>query len=625
MKKFIIGTAGHIDHGKTSLIKALTGKNTDNLKEELSRGISINLGFTYFDLGNGNRAGVIDVPGHERFIKNMIAGACGVDVVLLVISASEGIMPQTVEHVEILSHLDIKNGIIVLTMCDIVDEETKALTKEMIQEQIVGTMFENAEIIEVDSISGRGIDKLKKSLVELSETVETRDTSLPARLNIDRSFSVKGHGTVVTGTLAEGIVELNDELVIYPLDKKIKVRNIQVHDTNATKAFAGQRVALNISDVKSTDIKRGHILSKENSLIYTEIINAEITVANDFEKIKMWDRVRVYTGTSEVLARFVPINTNELKSNETGFVQLRLEHGLYLKRGDKLVLRLFSPLVTIGGGVVIDPTPKRHKNLSDEEFEKLSHLKTDQTDILISNFLKSNSSETNSKGKITTGLSISSEDFDNSISNMIANKSVVKIGDYYLDIDVFNSYIEETISALNEIHKNNKLKAGVNAEELRKYVKTPYKLKDFNLLINEIASEKVIKVDGGLISLYDFEIEYSKEQQEVKDKIEKKLLEEKFSPSKISEIIELSKANEEVVQSITNVTIIRLDKDIYIHADVLEEAKDLAMGILEKDGKLTLADFRNATESSRKYALLILDYFDGQKITRRVEDYRVKY
>lgn len=282
MKNVVIGTAGHIDHGKTTLIKALTGRETDTLDEEKKRGISINLGFTYFDLPNNRRAGIVDVPGHEKFIKNMLAGASGIDIVLLVVAADEGVMPQTVEHLDILSFLNIKNGIVVLTKSDTVDDEFRELVKEDICEKIKGTFLEDAEIIEVDSISKRGIDTLIEKIDKMSDDIEDKNENSPARLNIDRVFSIKGFGTVITGTLIEGKISIEDDLVIYPQVLKTKIRSIQVHGENKDTAYAGQRTAINISNVKVDDIKRGDVLVKTKLIGGINDVRCKIIIGKSF-------------------------------------------------------------------------------------------------------------------------------------------------------------------------------------------------------------------------------------------------------------------------------------------------------------------------------------------------------
>ncbi len=623
MSRFIIGTAGHIDHGKTTLIRALTGRNTDKLKEEQARGISINLGFTYFDLPSGERCGIIDVPGHERFIKNMIAGAVGIDMCMLVVSAVEGVMPQTMEHIEILSHLNIKNGVVVISKCDLVDEEILDLQIHEIKEQLKDTMFFNSQFIKIDSISGRGISDVINTIEKCSKTIETRPSDMPPRLNIDRCFSLKGLGTIVTGTLSEGIININDELQLYPKDIKVKVRNIQVHDENVQQAEAGQRTAINLAGVKHEDVSRGFVLAKEGSLIYTELADVKITVGKAIKSIKMWDRVRVYVGTKEVLARVVPINTKEILSGDTGYCQLRFEEGVFIKKDDPFVLRLFSPLITIGGGVILNVNAKKHKDISENEFKSLINMEKGSENSQCLETLKIHNSETMSSGKLMTLLSTSKEDILDELDDLISKKYVIKINDFYLHIDTYNDYIESTITFLNEFHSKNPLKTGINKEEIRNKVKTPFKLKDFTVLLSTMADDGIITYNNSLYSLKDFKVTYNSSQLKIKETIEKSLLEDGFAPRKISEIIEINKSSQDVLGSLINNTIILIDKDTYIHIEFLLKGKELVQKFINENSSITLADFRNLTNTSRKYSLMLLDYYDNTKFTKRVEDKRV--
>ncbi len=625
MSRFIIGTAGHIDHGKTTLIKALTGRNTDKLKEEQERGISINLGFTYFDLPSGERCGIIDVPGHERFIKNMIAGAVGIDMCMLVVSAIDGVMPQTMEHIEILSHLNIKNGIVVISKCDLVDEDMLNLQIEEIKQSLEGTLFYDVPFIKTDSVSGRGIDEVIKKIEEKAKTIESRPIDMPERLNIDRCFSLKGLGTIVTGTLSEGTIKVNDEIQLYPNDIKVKVRNIQVHDENVNEAFAGQRTAINLTGVKREDVSRGFVLAKENSLLYTEIADVKITVGKEVSSIKMWDRVRVYVGTKEVLARVVPINTNEILSMESGYCQLRFEEGVYIKKDDPFVLRLFSPLITIGGGVILNVNAKRHKNISEKDFNSLVSMESNEETFQSLEFLKANSNETMSVGKLMTLLSVSKDDMEKELEKLVAKKYVVKVNTFYLHIDTYNEYVENTISFLNEFHIKNPLKKGINKEEIRNKVKTPYKLKDFTALLNIMEEDNIVKNDGGMYCLETFKIVYNDKQMVIKNTIENKLLEHGFAPPKISEIIEINKNSQEVLDSLVKDKIILIDKDTYIHIDYVEKGKDMIKKFIEENNSITLGDFRNLTNTSRKYSLMLLDHYDSIKFTKRLEDKRVLF
>ena len=373
MKNIIVGTAGHIDHGKTTLIKALTGRNTDRWEEEQRRGITIDLGFTYFDLKNGDRVGIIDVPGHEKFINNMVAGVVGMDLVLLVVAADEGIMPQTREHMDILGLLGIKKSILVINKCDLVDEEWLELVEEEIQEELEGTFLEGAPVVKVSAATGQGLDELTDTIQQLmSDEVVAKDIQTIPRLPIDRAFTLSGFGTIITGTLISGTITREDVLEMYPIGKECKIRNIQVHGQNQDKCYAGQRVAINLSNVKKKEIRRGCVLAPKNSMKNTDLLDVKLKVLEDSMRILTnHERLHLYTGTSEILCRAVLLDKEQIGPGEEGLVQLRLEEEIAVKRGDRFVVRFYSPMETIGGGIVLEPNPVRKKRFDAQAIEEL--------------------------------------------------------------------------------------------------------------------------------------------------------------------------------------------------------------------------------------------------------------
>ncbi|MBS5718889.1 MAG: selenocysteine-specific translation elongation factor, partial [Megasphaera micronuciformis] len=359
MANIVIGTAGHVDHGKTTLIKALTGIETDTTKEEKKRGMSINLGFAYLDLPHGHRVGIVDVPGHEKFIKNMVAGLPGINLVLLVIDAGEGVMPQTREHIDILTLLGVRNFLIVLTKVDTVDEELLELAVDDIREQLAGTPLEHADIVKTDAVSGKGIPELLKKIEECADKAQDEREDGSARLNVDRVFSVKGFGTVVTGTLLDGTLSAGDELTVYPSLKKTRVRNIQVHEQDVKKVTSHHRTALNLAGLTTDEIERGDVLSASNQLKPTWMLDVKVTcLKHAVAPITLWDRVRLLIGTREVMARAVPIGTDSIQPGEEGFLQLRLEtEQVVVKERDRFIIRTYSPMHTIAGGEVLDAAP----------------------------------------------------------------------------------------------------------------------------------------------------------------------------------------------------------------------------------------------------------------------------
>ena len=618
----IIGTAGHIDHGKTTLIKALSGIETDTTQEEKDRGMSINLGFAYFDLPSGKRCGVVDVPGHEKFIKNMLAGVSGINLVLLLVDSREGIMPQTKEHIDILTLLGIENYIIVMTKIDLVEEEYRELVKEDIREFIAGTVLENSPIIEVDSISKKGLDNLLETIDKKTEDIEAKNIEKNARLNIDRSFQVKGFGTVVTGTLTEGVVNVGDELVIYPKGIKTKVRNIQVHAKDVEKAYAGQRTAINLANIKFDDVKRGDTLATADSLTKTYMLDSEIKLINDERaNLELWDRVRVYIGTEEVMARVVPLGTDLLKAGESSFAQLRLEDEIAVKNYDKFIIRTYSPMITIGGGVILDASPKKHSRFNEEILEKLKVQLEGNTSDLIANYILSHNNYLVSKDSIVKDLQLPEEEIVESIAQLIETATVYETKLGYIHKKKYEEVLEKLKKLLVEYHNRFKLKVGIPKIEVLSKFKLSQK-ETLELLDLFIANDE-IRLEGNLVAEKDFVVNYDKKQLAEKERIEKDLLEGGFTPPTIKDLTNGEKPKVEILESLIDNTIVRLDADLVLHANVLKEAIQKVEDHFSANEQMGLAEFRDMTGSSRKYSMAILEYIDKLGITRRVENYRV--
>ena len=618
----IIGTAGHIDHGKTTLIKALSGIETDTTQEEKERGMSINLGFAYFDLPSGKRCGVVDVPGHEKFIKNMLAGVSGINLVLLLVDSREGIMPQTKEHIDILTLLGIENYIIVMTKIDLVEEEYRELVKEDIREFTKGSALENAPIIEVDSISRKGIDVLLDTIDKKTNDIEAKNIEKNARLNVDRSFQVKGFGTVVTGTLTEGSISVGDELVIYPKEAKAKVRNIQVHSQDVDKAYAGQRTAINLSNIKFDDVKRGDTLATAGSLVKTYMLDSEIKLINDDRaNLELWDRVRIYVGTVEVMARVVPLGTESIKPGESGFVQLRLEEEIAVKNYDKFIIRTYSPMVTIGGGVILDASPRKHSRFNEEILEKLKVQLEGNSGDLIQNYLLSHSNYIVSKKDIIKDLQLSEGEAATELDELVTSGNIFETNPGYIHKKKYDEVLEKLKKLLADYHKRYKLKVGIPKVEIISKFKLSQK--EVLELIELFIKNNEVRLEGNLVAEKDFVVNYDKKQLAEKARIEKELLNGGFTPPTIKELTNGVKASLELLDSLVDNTIIRLDADLVLHRDVLTKAIEKVNEHFKNAEKMTLAEFRDITGSSRKYSMAILEHIDKLGITRRVENYRV--
>ncbi|MBN8046287.1 selenocysteine-specific translation elongation factor [Paraclostridium bifermentans] len=627
MKNVIIGTAGHIDHGKTTLIKALTGRETDTLAEEKKRGISINLGFTYFDLPSNKRAGIVDVPGHEKFIKNMLAGASGLDMVLLVVAADEGVMPQTVEHMDILTFLNIKKGMIVLTKSDTVEEDFRELVKEDIREKVKGTFLEDAEIIEVDSISKKGLDNLINKIDKMTDEIEDKNLDTPARLNIDRVFSIKGFGTVVTGTLIEGKISIDDDLVIYPKELKTKIRSIQVHGEGVETAYAGQRTAINISNVKVEEINRGDVLASPHSLEEAMMLDVRLSVVKHTDAgLKHWDRLRLYHGTREILCRAVPLEVEEIMPGESGLVQLRLEESIVAKKGDKFVVRRYSPMETIGGGIVIDTNPRKHKRFDTNIIEALKIKEKGELSDILEAYLKNNSRNYPNIKEIMSYSGESEDNINKSLEKLIGQDKVICINNMYMHINQYNTLKEKAESELQAYHKKFRLREGMLKEEVRSKVESKFKTRDFDVLLDLFINDDLIKVNGNFISLKKFNVVFNEKQTKIKNEIEKILNNAGLNNIyAIEDITNNKKEYEEVLESLIGNTVVRIEDSYLMSSKVYNDAKEKLIKYLEENKEITLGDYRDLVNSSRKNCMIILEDFDRNKITKRVENKRVLF
>ena len=629
VKNVIIGTAGHIDHGKTTLIKALTGTDTDRLLEEKKRGITIDLGFTHFDLPSGRRAGIIDVPGHERFIKNMLAGVGGIDIVLLVVAADEGFMPQTQEHLDILSILDVKKGIIVITKVDLVDEEWLGLVQEEIREKVKDTFLKDAPMIPVSSTKGLGLDELVRRIDLYTEETEEKNTSIPFRLPIDRVFTMSGFGTVVTGTMIEGCVHEGDQLTIYPQDIPAKVRSLHVHGKNVKAAYAGQRVAINLTGIKKEDIQRGNVAAEQNSMKETMMLDVKLNMLKHAERtIDNRDRLRLYHGTAEVLCRIVLLDREEVKPGESCYAQLRMEESIVAKRGDHFVIRFYSPMETIGGGIILEPNPVKHKRFKEDTIEELKVKEEGSPEeILEKVILRFNDTFENISFYATqTGLG---ENAIERIVDRLDEKGTIKkfSGTVPIHIDYLTKLETNIIKVLQDFHGHNPLKTGMGKEELRNKIKFKIKGKLFDEVLDHFIQQKVIRLDSSLVALTDFEIKYSPEQLMILKEIEELYLKGEFQTPSPEEFLN-SKKNDhkyrEVLEALVDrKQLVKISDDILFHVKNYEKAKEMLKQYIQEHGEISLSEFRDLIHTTRKYALPLIENFDQNKITKRIGEKRV--
>ncbi len=629
MTNVVIGTAGHIDHGKSALIRRLTGIEPDRWEEERKRGITIDLGFAFFDLPSEKRAGIVDVPGHEKFVRNMLAGVSGIDLVLLVVSAEEGVMPQTQEHLDILNILEVKRGIVVLTKSDLVDEEMIELVKEDVAEHLTGTFLEGQPMIPVSSITGAGIDTLIEQIDEMSKDVEDKPDHIPARLPIDRVFSLQGVGTVITGTLVEGKINQDDILTVFPEGKEVRIRKIQNHNLDVTEAYAGQRVALNLTGIDKSNLHRGDVLAKEESMKSTMMLDVDFSLLKSAPRpLTNWTRLRLYQGTKEVLCRIVLLDREELQPGDSCLAQLRLEDNTACKYGDRFVVRLYSPLVTVGGGKILDPNAVKHKRFKDDVLDDLLvKLEGDPKQIVDGNLYK-HSSDYPKVEDIAGQSGLAAELVKGHLDEMLEEGLAFSFpsGEW-----IHNSYLEkiesEIIERLNEYHKKNALKPGMPKEELRNKVLGGVKSKLADVIFERLKANELIEIKGAIASLSQFEIRLNPKQKEKMDKITAFFKEHGVKPPAVSEAeiqLGLGKKDRDLLDILfVSEALIRITDKIWIDGDCLRDSKDKLLAYLNENQKINLAEFRDLIGTSRKNAVALLEHFDAEKLTKRQEDYRV--
>lgn len=623
MANIVIGTAGHIDHGKTTLIKALTGIETDTTSEEKKRGMSINLGFAYLDLPNNKRVGIVDVPGHEKFIKNMVAGLPGINLVLLVIDAAEGIMPQTKEHIDILTLLGIREFLLVLTKVDTVDPELKELVVEDIRDQLADTPLADAELIETDAVTGTGIKELLATIQTHSEEVQERSGSGSARLNVDRVFSVKGFGTVVTGTLLDGSVNAGDDLYLYPSQKKTRIRNIQVHETDVKSAQAGQRTALNLANIATDEIQRGDVLSVSEKLEDTWMLDVKVTCLPEVETgIGLWDRVRLLVGTREVMARTVPLGVDWIGPGEDGFLQLRLEEQVAVKERDRFILRSYSPMHTIAGGEVLDAAPHKHRRFKVEILESLKAKEEGSLDELIADFMVNKKQPFTKEKELQEYLGAEKEEIQPILAEMVAADRVMETKVGYLAQASYQKLADQATEILSSYHKQYRLRFGMPIEEFRSRMRGVLAEKEISTLIALLKAD-LVKEANDRLALQTFDVVFNSYQQAAKEKIEQTLAKNGFTPVKKEDLFGLDKNAEEVLEALSGDTVVFLTHEYVLLGKVFDQAVKVIQDTITAHGQMTLGDFRDLTDSSRKSSMLILEYMDKQGITKRVENYRV--
>ncbi|MGQ4808089.1 Selenocysteine-specific elongation factor [Candidatus Entotheonellaceae bacterium PAL068K] len=631
MKQIVLGTAGHIDHGKTSLIKALTHIDTDRLKEEKERGITIDLGFANLVFGNAVQLGIVDVPGHERFVKNMLAGVGGIDLVMLVIAADEGVMPQTREHLAICELLQVREGLVVLTKIDMVEPDWLDLVQEDTAEFLRGTFLDGKPIIPVSSKTGEGLPDLLGTLEATSQKLTPRSTSGPVRLPIDRVFTMRGFGAVVTGTLFSGNLKLEDRLDVLPRSITARVRGLQVHNQTVEQASAGQRTAVNLQGVEKIEIQRGDVLVTPGRFPATYMLDVWLTLLADAPRpLKHRARVRFHIGTSEIMGRVVLLDCDELQPGDAAFAQLRLDAAAVVVPQDRYVLRSYSPMVTIGGGTILDALPAKHKRYRPQILDPLTTLRdgtaaevltvhlrnADYDGLQWSDFLlRSPLDEASLRAAVTT------------LQQQGVGVTIDNTPPWLLHREPYNRARAHMVHLLEEFHRAYPLRPAMFTEELRsKFSGMADKV--FAAILHDLSAAGDLEISRDKVKLTHHSVTLSPARQAIVDTLEHTFLQAHYQPPSVDEVMATQQLvntdNRELLQVLVDQQkLVRLRGEIFYHGEVLADIEQQLRTYLSQHTEITAGEFRDLLQISRKYAIPLLEHFDSQRLTMRVGDKRV--
>jgi selenocysteine-specific elongation factor SelB len=632
MKHFVLGTAGHVDHGKTALIKALTGIDTDRLKEEKERGITIELGFASLLLPSGQTLGIVDVPGHEKFIKNMVSGAAGIDLVMMVIAADEGIMPQTKEHLHICSLLGISKGIVALTKIDLVEKDWLELVQSEISEFLRGSFLEGAPIVSVSALKEKGLNNLIEALEAAINNIPEKADSGIFRLPVDRVFTMKGFGTVVTGTLVSDRIKSGKDIQILPEEIATRIRGIQVHNQPVEEAWAGQRTAINLQGIEKSAIKRGDVLARPETIRPSQRLDVFVEfLSSNSKNLKNRTLVRLHTGTSEIIARVILLEKDEIAPGQKAFAQLVLTNKDVVVAGDRFVLRSYSPITTIGGGQIIDPLPAKHKRLNSKIIDELNLLQNGTLPEKISVILeRAGFTGINLRG-LAFRLGINAKKIREALENLFSGKKA-----FLLDSDdttVISAYfaqqLEELITKnLTAYHKKNPLQEGISKEELKASLGHFISSKLFNMSMSSLNKKETIVSDKNNVRLSGHQVQLAGELDSLLQAIGKIYNEAGLTPPSLTDVVSKFKDQKAKAQSIINLMLkegdlIKINEELCFASEALEKLRGDYKALLIKDGQATPASFKDLTGLSRKYIIPLLEYFDMSKLTVRVADHRI--
>jgi selenocysteine-specific elongation factor len=622
---YVLGTAGHVDHGKSTLVKALTGIDPDRLQEEKAREMTIDLGFAWLTLPSGKEVSIVDVPGHERFIKNMLAGVGGLDAALLAIAADEGPMPQTDEHLDILHLLGVERGIVVLTKLDTVDEEWLALVEEEVRDRIKGTTLQHAAIVAVSARTGAGLDKLKAEIDTLLDQTEPRPDKGQPRLPIDRAFTIAGFGTVVTGTLIDGTLRVGQEVEIVPGELKSRVRGLQSHKHKVESIGPGNRVAVNLVGLEVEQIQRGMVLAAPGRLHPTRRIDIRLDLLPGAPApVEQNDSLDFFTGSAETPAQITLLDTDRLEPGGTAWAQLRLRDEVAVVKGDRYIVRRPSPSLTIGGGQVVDPAPRRHKRFNEETLQALQTLQRGTPEELLLQALGSTPQDLKSAIEKSA---LEKEIARQAFSHLLADGQVIALtSDPQSPILISAAGYEEVMrrirTLLTHYHHHQPLRRGMSKEELRSRLSSVVAPRAFPHLMEQAVSRGAVAEDATTYRLPQHEPTYTPAQQRQVDTLRRALAASPYSPPSPAD----TGADPEVIASLVDSgELVKLDETLYYRRATYDEMVARVLQTIDEQGDINVAAMRDIFGTTRKYAIPLLEHLDDQKITRRVGDVRVRW
>ncbi|WP_195415191.1 selenocysteine-specific translation elongation factor [Enterocloster citroniae] len=633
MQNIIVGTAGHVDHGKTCLIKALSGFDTDRLKEEKKRGITIDLGFANLPNDAGLHIGIIDVPGHEKFVKNMLAGIGGIDLVLMVIALDEGVMPQTTEHFEILKMLHIRQGILVLTKSDLVDEEWAQLVEADVEDLVQGSFLEHAPVIRVSSFTGENIDLLHDRIIQMVSDLGTRcEEPELFRLPVDRVFTTEGFGTVITGTLQEGMVQAGAEVMVYPRERPIKIRGIQSHGRKEDAAIAGQRTALNLLNVKKEDLKRGDVLAYPGSLIPSALVDVKLSIFQTSDReLKSGDRIHLNYGSAQTIAKAVLMDQDRIARGESAYAQLRFDEPVVLKRNDRFIIRFLSPVETFGGGIVLDASPCKHRRGDPQVMESLG-IKEKGTDLEVMELMiKEESRNFPCAGRIAANMDLPKSRVVQLMGSLKESKRILILSDdSVIHMDHWKKISDYGEALLAEYHRENPINEGMDKEEFKSRLSEQFRIKDIRkgaALLAELVKRMVVRTQGAYVSGKDFSTTYSRELKGMLEQIgtlyARAGIEAPLTAEVADRFKDKNRARQIIADMHKNGRLIKLNPVSYMDSRAYDQVLADLKGYLAVHGEISLGEFRDLCGTSRKYAVQLLEFMDKKKITKMVGDKRV--